>query len=100
MRCFRAASHPLNLLRRSAGAALRRLLDISVAEWAVIGELGARAPVSLNELAAGLALDKTRLSRTVTGLVGRGLVPERPIPPTGGNNAFRSRPPAGAFTSL
>lgn len=69
-----------NLLRRSAGLRYRRLLDISVAEWAVIGELGARAPVSLNELAAGLALDKTRLSRTVTGLVGRGLVARKANP--------------------
>ncbi len=69
-----------NLLRRSAGLRYRRLLDISVAEWAVVGELGAHAPVSLNELAAGLALDKTRLSRTVTGLVGRGLVVRRANP--------------------
>lgn len=69
-----------NLLRRSAGLRYRRLLDISVAEWAVIGELGAHAPVSLNELAAGLALDKTRLSRTVSGLVERGMVERRANP--------------------
>jgi DNA-binding MarR family transcriptional regulator len=63
-----------NLLRRSAALRYRRLLDISVGEWGALAELGARPPCTLNELAAGLALDKTRLSRTVGGLVARGLI--------------------------
>ncbi|MDE2361323.1 MAG: winged helix-turn-helix transcriptional regulator [Hyphomicrobiales bacterium] len=69
-----------NLLRRAAGLRYRRLLDISVGEWGAIAELGARPPCSLNELAASLALDKTRLSRTVSGLVARGLVERRANP--------------------
>ena len=63
-----------NLLRRSAGLRYRRLLDISVGEWGALAGLGARRACSLNELAADLALDKTRLSRTVSALVARGLV--------------------------
>jgi len=66
-----------NVLRRAAALRYRRLLDISVAEWAAIAELGVRAPCTLNALASGLALDKTRLSRTVTGLARRGLVHRR-----------------------
>ena len=61
-----------NLLRRAATLRYRRLLDISVGEWATIAELGVRAPCTLNELAKGLALDKALLSRTVTGLSRRG----------------------------
>lgn len=69
-----------NLLRRAAAVRYRRLLDISVGEWGAIAELGVSAPCTLNELARGLALDKTRLSRTVTGLVRRGLVARRANP--------------------
>ena len=69
-----------NLLRRAAALRYRRLLDISVGEWGAIAELGVRASCALNELAGGLALDKTRLSRTVTGLVRRGLVQRRANP--------------------
>lgn len=69
-----------NLLRRAAALRYRRLLDISVGEWGAIAELGVRAPCTLNELARGLALDKTRLSRTVTGLVKRGLAARRANP--------------------
>jgi DNA-binding MarR family transcriptional regulator len=63
-----------NLLRRSAGLRYRRLLDISVGEWGALAGLGVRRACSLNDLAADLALDKTRLSRTVSALVRRGLV--------------------------
>lgn len=69
-----------NVLRRAAAIRYRRLLDISVGEWGAIAELGLRAPCSLNELARGLALDKTRLSRTVSGLEKRGLVQRRANP--------------------
>jgi len=69
-----------NVLRRAAAIRYRRLLDISVGEWGAIAELGLRAPCSLNELARGLALDKTRLSRTVSALEKRGLVQRRANP--------------------
>lgn len=69
-----------NVLRRAAALRYRRLLDISVGEWGAIAELGLRAPCTLNELARGLALDKTRLSRTVSGLEARGLVQRRANP--------------------
>ncbi len=69
-----------NVLRRAAAVRYRRLLDISVGEWGAIAELGLRAPCSLNDLARGLALDKTRLSRTVSGLETRGLVLRRVNP--------------------
>lgn len=69
-----------NVLRRAAALRYRRLLDISVGEWGAIAELGLRAPCSLNELARGLSLDKTRLSRTVSGLEKRGLVQRRANP--------------------
>ncbi|MFO1136294.1 MAG: MarR family transcriptional regulator [Rhodoblastus sp.] len=69
-----------NVLRRAAALRYRRLLDISVGEWGAIAELGLRAPCTLNELARGLALDKTRLSRTVSGLETRGFVQRRVNP--------------------
>jgi len=69
-----------NVLRRAAALRYRRLLDISVGEWGAIAELGLRAPCTLNELARGLALDKTRLSRTVSGLEKRNLAQRRVNP--------------------
>lgn len=69
-----------NLLRRAASLRYRRLLDISVGEWGAIAELGVRAPCTLNELTDGLALDKTRLSRTLSSLSRRGLVQRRVNP--------------------
>ena len=69
-----------NVLRRAAALRYRRLLDISVGEWGAIAELGLRAPCTLNELARGLSLDKTRLSRTVSALETRGLVQRRSNP--------------------
>ena len=69
-----------NVLRRAAALRYRRLLDISVGEWGAIAELGHRAPCTLNELARGLSLDKTRLSRTVSALEKRGLVQRRTNP--------------------
>ncbi|MCB1544931.1 MAG: MarR family transcriptional regulator [Methylobacteriaceae bacterium] len=69
-----------NVLRRAAALRYRRLLDISVGEWGALAELGLRAPCTLNELARGLALDKTRLSRTVSALERRGVVQRRVNP--------------------
>ena len=69
-----------NVLRRAAALRYRRLLDISVGEWGAIAELGLRAPCTLNELARGLSLDKTRLSRTVSALEARGFAQRRSNP--------------------
>ncbi len=69
-----------NVLRRAAALRYRRLLDISVGEWAALAELGLRAPCTLNDLARGLSLDKTRMSRTISGLEARGLLQRRANP--------------------
>jgi DNA-binding MarR family transcriptional regulator len=69
-----------NLLKRGGTIRYRRLLELSVGEWGIIGELSLRAPLNLNELAAGIGLDKAQISRGVTSLVERGLVTREPNP--------------------
>ncbi|MGH7073322.1 MAG: MarR family winged helix-turn-helix transcriptional regulator [Stellaceae bacterium] len=69
-----------NLLKRGGTIRYRRLLELSVGEWGIIGELSLRAPLNLNELAAGIGLDKAQISRSVTSLVKRGLVTREPNP--------------------
>jgi DNA-binding MarR family transcriptional regulator len=63
-----------NLLKRGAGIRYRRLLGLPQGEWGVIAQLGARAPRTLGDLAAGMGLDITQISRSVSDLVERGLV--------------------------
>lgn len=63
-----------NLLKRAAGIRYRRLLGLPQGEWGVIAQLGARAPRTLGDLAAGMGLDITQISRSVSDLVERGLV--------------------------
>lgn len=69
-----------NVLRRAAGLRYRRLLELPAGEWGVIAELGHQAPRTLNDLASGIGLDKTQLSRTVSSLIARGLVLRRTNP--------------------
>jgi DNA-binding MarR family transcriptional regulator len=69
-----------NLLRRAAALRYRRLLHLPAGEWGVIAELGYQSPRTLNELANGIGLDKTQLSRTVSCLVARRLVKRRSNP--------------------
>lgn len=69
-----------NLLKRGGTIRYRRLLALSVGEWGIIGELSLLAPLNLNELAAGIGLDKAQISRSVTSLVERGLVTRQPNP--------------------
>jgi DNA-binding MarR family transcriptional regulator len=69
-----------NVLRRAAGLRYRRLLQLPAGEWGVIAELGHQAPRTLNDLASGIGLDKTQLSRTVSSLIARGLVVRRTNP--------------------
>jgi DNA-binding MarR family transcriptional regulator len=60
----------------SASASLRvqRKFGLTLMEWRSIGMLGAFAPLSLKDLARRAALDKSYASRTVSGLLDRGLI--------------------------
>ncbi|MDQ8730026.1 MarR family winged helix-turn-helix transcriptional regulator [Bradyrhizobium sp. LHD-71] len=69
-----------NLLKRAAGIRYRRLLGLPQGEWGVIAQLGERAPRTLGDLAAGMGLDITQISRSVSNLVERGLVTRSPNP--------------------
>ena len=63
-----------NLLSRGAAMRYRREFGVSLWEWRTLALLGAHSPQSLNELASAAALDKSQMSRVVSGLIGRGLV--------------------------
>jgi DNA-binding MarR family transcriptional regulator len=64
----------LSLVRRFSMPQARRLLGLSDFEWRVMSQVGDRAPMSLNELAAVSAHDKGQLSRGVKRLVEAGLL--------------------------
>jgi DNA-binding MarR family transcriptional regulator len=66
-----------NLLRRGAAARYRRLLRLAGVEWGLIAHLGQSEPQTLNQIAAGMGLEKAQLSRTVSTLVRRGLVSKK-----------------------
>jgi DNA-binding MarR family transcriptional regulator len=63
-----------NLLSRGAAMRYKREFGVSLWEWRTIALLGAHSPLSLNELARAAALDKSQMSRVVSGLIERGLV--------------------------
>ena len=63
-----------NLLSRGAAMRYKREFGVSLWEWRTIALLGAHSPQSLNELASAAALDKSQMSRVVSGLIARGLV--------------------------
>lgn len=64
-----------NLLSRGAELRYRREFGVSLWEWRSIALLGgAKAPLSLNELARSAGVDKSQMSRVVSGLAKRGLV--------------------------
>lgn len=64
-----------NLLSRSAELRYRREFGVSLWEWRTVALLGgADAPLSLNELARAAGIDKSQMSRVVSGLAARGLV--------------------------
>ena len=69
-----------NLLRRGAAARYRRLLRLAGVEWGLIAHLGQGEPQTLNQIAAGMGLEKAQLSRTVSTLVRRGLVAKKTNP--------------------
>jgi DNA-binding MarR family transcriptional regulator len=60
-----------NLLSRGAAMRYRREFDVSLWEWRTIALLGAYAPLSLNQLARSAGLDKSQMSRVVSGLIAR-----------------------------
>jgi DNA-binding MarR family transcriptional regulator len=66
-----------NLLRRAAAARYRRLLRLAGVEWGLVAHLGQTMPQTLNQIAAGMGLEKAQLSRTVSTLVRRGLVSKK-----------------------
>lgn len=64
-----------NLLSRGAELRYRRQFGVSLWEWRSIALLGAAAkPQSLNELARAAGVDKSQMSRVVSGLAERGVV--------------------------
>jgi DNA-binding MarR family transcriptional regulator len=64
-----------NLLSRGAELRYRREFGVSLWEWRSIALLGACAsPLSLNELARAAGIDKSQMSRVVSGLATRGIV--------------------------
>jgi DNA-binding MarR family transcriptional regulator len=64
-----------NLLSRGAELRYRREFGVSLWEWRSLALLGgARTPLSLNELARSAGIDKSQMSRVVSGLAKRGLV--------------------------
>jgi DNA-binding MarR family transcriptional regulator len=64
-----------NLLSRSAELRYRREFGVSLWEWRTVALLGgAQEPLSLNELARSAGIDKSQMSRVVSGLTERRLV--------------------------
>jgi len=64
-----------NLLSRGAEMRYRREFGVSLWEWRSVALLGGAAgPLSLNELARAAGVDKSQMSRVVSGLAARGLV--------------------------
>lgn len=62
------------LLSRGAALQYRREFGVSLGEWRTVALLGAQARQSLNQLAAAAGLDKSQMSRVVSGLSARGIV--------------------------
>ena len=64
-----------NLLSRGAELRYRREFGVSLWEWRTIALLGAAdEPLSLGHLARAAGIDKSQMSRVVSGLAGRRLV--------------------------
>jgi DNA-binding MarR family transcriptional regulator len=64
-----------NLLSRSAELRYRREFGVSLWEWRTVALLGgASEPLSLNELARSAGVDKSQMSRVVSGLTRRRIV--------------------------
>ena len=70
----------LDTMRRSGTLAYRRGFGLSMVEWRIVTQLGVRSPLSLNDLAERIILDRGQLSRTVKQMVERGLLVSRRRP--------------------
>jgi DNA-binding MarR family transcriptional regulator len=70
----------LDLVRRSSMIANRREFGLSGIESRIMLQIGGHAPLSLNELADLVRLDRGQLSRAVKAMVGRGLLNSRRRP--------------------
>jgi DNA-binding MarR family transcriptional regulator len=85
--------HFFSVMRRSGVLAQRRVFGMSEAEWRILTQVGAHAPLSLNRLAELTLQDRGQLSRTVKGMVERGLLNRERRP--GGPTVDISLAPAG-----
>ena len=83
----------LSTIRRFTAPQARRTLGLSDFEWRVMSQVGDRAPMSLNELAAASSHDKGQLSRGVKRLVEAGLLVRESR--RGERGVFISPTPAG-----
>jgi DNA-binding MarR family transcriptional regulator len=63
-----------NLLSRGAELRYRREFGVSLWEWRTVALLGAAEPQSLGDLARAAGIDKSQMSRVVSGLAKRRLV--------------------------
>ncbi len=64
-----------NLLARGAVLRYRRVFGVSLWEWRSIALLGgAQGALSLNQLASAAGIDKSQMSRVVSGLAARRMV--------------------------
>jgi DNA-binding MarR family transcriptional regulator len=63
-----------NLLSRGAELRYRREFGVSLWEWRSVALLGAAEPQSLGDLARAAGIDKSQMSRVVSGLAKRKLV--------------------------
>lgn len=67
-----------NLSARWAEARYQQRFELKLLEWRAVALLGGYPAQSLNDLARGAGLEKSHASRTVAGLIARGLVASAP----------------------
>jgi DNA-binding MarR family transcriptional regulator len=63
-----------NTLSRGAAARYSRDFGVTLVEWRIIGSLALTSPMSLQQISHRFDLDKGQSSRTVAGLLSRGIV--------------------------
>jgi DNA-binding MarR family transcriptional regulator len=81
-------------LSRGAASRYKREFGVSLVEWRTIALLGDFAPLSLKQLAALAALDKSLVSRTISALADRQLV-QREVSPADAREVELRLSPAG-----
>lgn len=70
-------AHMTSLNDRSGHAHISEAFGVTLGDWRALGNIEARTPLTLSELARAMLIDKGQLSRTVAGLVERGWVLEK-----------------------